>query len=54
MTDKLFQWCRSITRTFRKLWVELGVLFEMFLFESWEHMLCFYAEKKEKPPPFSM
>lgn len=52
MTDKLFHWCRSITRTFRQLWSELEVIFGMFLFESWEKMLCFYAEKREKPPPF--
>lgn len=52
MTDKLFQWCRSITRTFKQLWTDLEVFFSHFLFDSWEDMLCFYAEKREKPPPF--
>jgi len=52
MTDKLFQWCRSITRTFKQFWTDLEVWFSHFLFESWEHMLCFYAEKRDKPPPF--
>ena len=52
MTDKLFQWCRSITRTYKQFWTDLEVWFSHFVFESWEHMLCFYAEKREKPPPF--
>lgn len=54
MTDTLFQWCRSITRTYKQLWTDLEVWFRHFLFESWEHMLCFYAEKREKPPPFTI
>ena len=54
MTDTLFQWCRSITRTYKQLWTDLEVCFRHFLFDSWEHMLCFYAEKREKPPPFTI
>jgi len=51
MTDTLFQWCRKLGRTFKQFWTDIEFLFRMFLFESWEHMLCFYIEKNEQTPP---
>lgn len=51
MTDKLFQWCRVLGHTFKRFWQDIEFLFRMFLFESWEHMLCFYVERNEKEPP---
>ena len=51
MTDLLFQWCRRLGRTFKHFWQDLEFLFRMFIFESWESMLCFYIEKNEETPP---
>jgi len=51
LTDELFLWCRRIGRTFKQLWGDLEFLFRIFLFDSWEHMLCFYIEKNKEIPP---
>ncbi len=51
LTDQLFQQCRLLGRTHKELWNHLSVLFQWFVFESWEHMLCFYIEKKQEKPP---
>ena len=51
MTDPLFQWCRRLGRTFKQFWNDMEFLFRMFLFDSWESMLCFYIERNEETPP---
>lgn len=51
MTDYLFKKCREISRTFKNLWTDLTYHFKYYLFESWEHMLCFHLERNEYPPP---
>lgn len=52
MTDKLLQWCRGLTHATKRLWRDLSTYFSFFFFESWESLLCFYADKKGKPPPW--
>lgn len=51
MTCKTFQQCRIIGRTFKQFWTEMGVIFSLFLFDSWEEMLGFYIKRPGKPPP---
>jgi hypothetical protein len=51
LTDYLFKKCREISRTFKNLWTDLNYHFKYYLFESWEHMLCFHLERNEYPPP---
>ena len=51
MTDALFQWCRRLGRTFKHFWRDIEILFRLFLFESWEEMLCFYIERNDETPP---
>ena len=51
MTCKTFQQCRVIGRTFKQFWTDMEVLFNMFLFNSWEGMLDFYMDRSKKPPP---
>ena len=51
MTDYLFKKCREISRTFKNLWTDLTYHFKYYLFESWEHMLCFHIERNDHPPP---
>lgn len=51
LTDYLFKKCRQISRTFKNLWTDLTYHFKYYLFESWEHMLCFHIEKNDHSPP---
>jgi len=51
MTDKLLIWCKSLTNATKRFWAELALYFNVFLFNSWEELLSFYALKKNKPPP---
>ena len=51
MTDWLFKLCRKVSRTYKNLWGDLTYHFKYFLFDSWEHMLCFHLERNEYPPP---
>lgn len=52
MTDALFQKCRTMARAAYALWDELRVLFNRFLYDSWEAMLHdFLAGFKSADPP---
>jgi hypothetical protein len=51
LTDRLFQLCRKVCVTYNDLWEELGALFRLVLFESWEHMLVKCLEDNGVDPP---
>ena len=52
MTDALFQQCRTMARAAYALWDELRVLFNRFLYDSWEALLHdFLAGFKSADPP---
>ena len=52
MTDALFQRCRIRARAAYALWDELRVLFNRFLYDSWEALLHdFLAGFKSADPP---
>lgn len=51
LTDRLFQLCRKACVTYNDLWEELGGLFRLALFESWEHMLVKCLENNGADPP---
>ena len=42
LTDKLFQRCRQLARTYKDLWNELSFMFKRRLYGSWEEMLNTY------------
>ena len=51
LTDRLFQLCRKACVTYSDLWEDLGGLFRLMLFESWEHMLVKCLENNGVDPP---
>ena len=45
LTDKLFQRCRQLARTYKDLWNELSFTFRRRLYSSWEEMLDIYIKE---------
>lgn len=45
LTDKLFQRCRQLARTYKDLWNELSFTFRRRLYSGWEEMLDIYIKE---------
>lgn len=51
LTDNLFQQCRKLAKTHYNLWTDLAGLFKWFVFDSWEHILCYFLDESGGSPP---
>jgi hypothetical protein len=49
LTDGLFQRCRIVYGTKKRIWETLRVLFGLFVFKSWEKLLLFALKEEPRP-----